>query len=377
MNRSLWLVIAMLSTFGCSFDETGRAETPSVDPVDPHDPGGDDSPTPTLARLTIDAPGTWVLDTDMLRLTDPDGAIALAVIRVEEACDGSDLALVIADKIHVAEGATLRVRGGLPAQLWARTSIVVRGAIDASSDADGAGAGAQPVACLDAAPSPGLTSPLGGGGGGGGARFGAGGKGGKGKETDKASGGVAPMVVSVVPRGGCEGAPGGDGDIPSAAGRGGRGGGALWLDAGTAVEIYGAIDVGGEGGGAGIGRGGGGGGGSGGGLRIDAPVLAVHSGGVLAANGGGGGEGGDPQLVAAGDPGDDALPGDERARGGKGLAAKGGDGGDAGFGGGIDGKDGRDSDVGGGGGGGAGTIYIAVETLIVEDGAIVSPAAMQ
>jgi hypothetical protein len=130
-----------------------------------------------------------------------------------------------------------------------------------------------------------------------------------------ATAGAAPTGL----RAGCRGGFGGSGGGGSTVGVGGRGGGAVYLIAGTEIQISGLVTAYGGGGGGGDEKGGGAGGGSGGMIGLDAPVVTVAASGAVAANGGGGGEGGaampprvSPAATARAPP--PALRGQRRAR---------------------------------------------------------------
>jgi hypothetical protein len=278
----------------------------------------------------------------------------------------------------ITVNATLRANGTKPLVLIASDSITVTQLIDVGSHRatqttpEFVGAGADPTACM--AGTPAGTR----GGGAGGSFTGQGGNGGNGAGTGAGTGGraVNGTTVATELRGGC---PGQDGNGASR-GTGGHGGGAIYLIAGSSIDITGpGINAAGEGGNPGLPSGGissgAGGGGAGGMIGFDAPTIACAS--LLLANGGGGGEG--SGEITAGAPGADPST-TAAAAGGTGGVGIGGDGGNgsagpaAGAGGsannatsnsGIDG-------AGGGGGGGAGLIKAPATASL---GAMVSPAA--
>ncbi len=252
----------------------------------------------------------------------------------------------------------LRVTGDVPFGIVASGMININGTLDAS---DG-GAGARgPSECGDAAGKPGTSSIEGSSGGGGGALRGGGGGGGKGDANqnpiDGAPGGVAIALPSG-PLGGCPGGKGG-GDAATL-GAPGDGGGAIYLVAGSAINITGTVHAGGGGAlHAHAISGGGGGGGSGGMIVIEAPMVTVT--GTLAANGGGGSGGADDVAGSEGQDGERARASATRAKGGAGAPnSEGGDGGDGGAGGVLAGSPSTEAADNGGGGGGGGCGFIAI-----------------
>ncbi|TMQ15666.1 MAG: hypothetical protein E6J91_13085 [Deltaproteobacteria bacterium] len=272
----------------------------------------------------------------------------------------------------ISISAKLRGIGPRPLVLIATDSITVTldGSIDVGSHRftgigiPQTGAGADPPTCAAGTP------PSNAGGGAGGSFAGAGGNGGNG--VNAGTGGGRPGAAVALPltelRGGC---PGQDGHSASGnQGVGGHGGGAIFLIAGTKIEIKGPINAtGGGGGGGGEDSGGnqyiagGGGGGAGGMIGFDAPAVICNN--LLLASGGAGGE---ASGAGAGQPGADptstgvAVGGHGNANGGDGgagssasIAASGSTGGD-GYTGGIGG--------GGGGGGGAGVIRAPASAML-------------
>jgi hypothetical protein len=289
---------------------------------------------------------------------------------------GVQTCVIVGTTIDIATGVRVRAIGTRPLLLVAAGALTIAGELDAGSQRAGAsGPGAPSGACA------GLVSAAadngGGGGGAGGSFVGAGGNGGIGDSGDSATpagsahgGAAAGGMVPTVLRAGCRGGIGGDAGGGSTSGAAGRGGGAVYLIAGTEIQISGLVTAYGGGGGGGDERAGGGGGGSGGMIGLDAPVVTVAASGVVAANGGGGGEGGGPMMTPPGGNGSDGTSTAGRAAGGSG--GLGGNGG-AGSGGSADnGNHGADdSNGGGGGGGGAGFIY--VRGALTSNG-LVSPA---
>ncbi len=243
----------------------------------------------------------------------------------------------------------VRAIGAYPLVLVATDSIVVTGSLDVSSHRGNPGAASG--ICSSGT---GVSSSNGAGGGAGGSFAGAGGKGGSGKGGN---GGVALAAFArpTTIRPGCDGGAAGAGSKPAAIG--GPGGGAVYLAAGSSIEVSGTIAAGGAGGDRGDPTsGGGGGGGSGGLIGLDAPMIAVLTNGVVAANGGGGGGGTYSETSdAAGNDANGAAP----AAGGVGISNMGGAGSGNGTTTGSDGSSGLGS-VGGAGGGGAAGYILAV-----------------
>jgi hypothetical protein len=272
---------------------------------------------------------------------------------------------------RLAIDAGVRATGARPLVLLASDSIVIAAGatVDVGSrrarptGAPETGAGADPAACDLGTGVDGFSS----GGGAGGSFAGRGGPGGSssGGAVGGTPGGVAGAIT--VLRGGC---PGQSGAAELSSGPGGHGGGAVFLIAGTTIEVAGSINAGGEGGG-GRATAGGGGGGSGGLIGFDAPMVTVT--GTLVANGGGGGEGADGTGQASARDGADATAITE-AVGRAGGVPTGGDGGNGSAGAiGGPGKAGGVGTTGGAGGGGAGLILVPVTANLTF--AQVSPMA--
>lgn len=291
---------------------------------------------------------------------------------------GPELCVIAGTSVTV--NGTLTATGSRALVLISATSLSVPGTLDVSSAISvnpRRGAGANSGACAN----PGNPENDGGGAGGGaGGSFAT--KGGNGGTGDLNQNGNPPGTASggnagnaqnkpTILRGGCRGGDGGTADGQHR-GRGGDGGGAVYLIAVTSISITGDVFASGAGGSTDAGGNGaeegGGGGGTGGMIGLDAPALTIS--GRVAANGGGGGGGGG---TVGGTPGGDGSTTNWNAQ-----AASGGGGG-----GGGDGArgttfnatnniDGASSDGGaGGGGGGIGVVWI---DGTVTDGSKISPA---
>lgn len=344
----------------CRF--TPGATTADADP--PSDGGRDGSPGADAAACAGQLGGGLYT---LCPRTTPEGDLSLAgtidtdgdarCARYPQV-DGPTLCVVLAANVTI--DGPLRAVGSMPLVLAAADTLTVNAPIDAS-----ARLGAPPPAGADAkaCAAAGAGDPGDGAGGGAGGSFGgAGGRGGNGKGSRKGGlpGAVTRPAIGI--RGGCPGGSGGDGGRGQASGA--SSGGAVYLIAGSRIDVLAPISAsgaGGRGGDKGMGPahgGGGAGGGSGGQIGLDAPTIAVDATASLVANGGGGGEGGDNSD--AGHDGEDGGGGapDQAALGGSG-GSNGGAGGDGAAGGGLDGRRGDDDDdAGGGGGGGAGEIRI-------------------
>jgi len=279
---------------------------------------------------------------------------------------GSNYCVLAATTITI--NAKLRATGAKPLVLIASDTITTGAQIDVGSHRGATpeiGAGAEPITCAAG------TNPTNGGGGAGGSFTGLGGAGGNGSGAIT-GGGVPGIVAAAITelRGGCAGQ---DGQAGGGNDKGihGHGGGAVFLIAGTKIDIGGGINAAGEGGTAGQkNTAGAGGGGSGGMIGFDAPVITITS--LILANGGGGGEG-SGTANTPGAPGNDPTT-INPAAGGAGNSANGGDGGDgsagAAAGPGVAGNPGTGG--GGGGGGGAGLVKAPLTATL---GNQVSPAA--
>jgi hypothetical protein len=319
---------------------------------------------PPLGPLVLTGANTYDTSAGVLHL--PGGQLAPASQLLPTA------RLISVSSFSLAPGATLRVVGTRPLVIASWSTIDVGGVIDASSGANGDGAGANAPACATHAAQPGGDAGVGAGGGGGGGYGGAGGDGGTGDGADGGAGGAANAAAAEL-RGGCPGADGGAGDQPGGAGA--SGGGAIQLTARTAIAIDGTVHAGGSGGAGAIGTGGsgdggGGGGGSGGRIGLDAATIAIGADAVLAANGGGGGAG---AASAPGGRGSDGAANAASAPGGSGDAGAGGTGGAGSRPAGTPGAPSADHGAGGGGGG-VGLIAIRGTPGMIPPTAVVSPA---
>ncbi|MCC6747303.1 MAG: hypothetical protein IT371_06565 [Deltaproteobacteria bacterium] len=288
---------------------------------------------------------------------------------------GADRCALVLDRLTIAQGAVLRIRGRRPLMIVARTAITVNGALDASAEGatpgpGGRRGGGSNTAGEGCGGGPAGFSSNGTRGGGAGASFGGrGGRGGGGAEGVATCG--DPCLAGLV------GGSGGGGGR-TGGGSGGGGGGALQLTAGAQIVVgpSGLIRVGGGGGQGGSGwPGGGGGGGSGGGLLLEAPRVALD--GLVAANGGGGGGGGASfEGGKSGTDGRGEVAVAEGGKGGRSIFGEGGKGGTGSGGGALDGGGGAESSsASGGGGGGAGRICVRTRSGAFDGAGLASPAA--
>jgi len=286
------------------------------------------------------------------------------------ALNSVDHCVVAATTITVPVGSFFRGRGARPLILVATQTVTIEGTASVSSLAGNTpGAGSMGAPCVPA--GVGEADPGGAGGGAGGSFGGTGGMGGTGDLNMSAGGdgsalggGSSPAIVPTSIRAGCPGGAGGVG--LGAGGAGGRGGGAMYLIAGTSITVAltGRIYAVGEGGKGGVDYGGGGGGGAGGFIGLDAPTVTNT--GVVIANGGGGGEG--APGGETGDSGDDGPVDASCAIGGSGWQ----DGGNGGVGScSVSSSGGAGiGDLSGGGGGGGGAGFIYIKGALTSTGAI-------
>ena len=348
-----WL--AAIGLAGCSFS----AELPDKPPVE----CAFDFTPDYLDPCTLTTPGALLdvtvtddtsIDTDNGTLVGPN------VVTPPPTTIVDGVRVMWTRSFTITTSGRVRAYGERPLVIIAMTTMRIDGSIDASSTTFSKGAGANPLACNEAAfaAAAGQQCANHGGSGGGGGGFGApGGNGGEGGNTrmcdgmDGKPGGIGGKAVALPTelRGGCPGGNGSRSDnATSAPGIGGFGGGAIALLAAERIVVAGVVHAGGAGGGPGVERAGGGGGGAGGMIVLESSVVDLAGASVLAANGGGGAGGCDGGVALAGEHG---LPGVEGANGGDpdGSSGAGGDGGVRVA---RDGQPGLIGDRGGGGGGG-------------------------
>lgn len=274
---------------------------------------------------------------------------------------GPELCVIAATQITVS--ASVTVTGSRPLMLLATETITVDGVLDVSSRRSPArvGAGANFTAC-GAGTAP-LNTTNGAGGGAGGTFGAAGATGGDGAPAGVVvnNNGVAPAVLPVTfVRGGCKAQDGGDSGTAQG-GLGGASGGAVYLFAGTMIDVTGNIFASGAGAGASALRAGGGGGGAGGLIGLEAPTINVS--GILAANGANG-SGGSGSTAGGGAGTDGATTLFSTQPAGTAGGATGGGAGGRGATGAVAASIGGTGSTavagtaGGGGGGGPGVIYV-------------------
>jgi hypothetical protein len=244
------------------------------------------------------------------------------------------------------------VVGTRPLVLFATATISASSrTLDASGRNTMSGAG--PQSCDTFARIPGAS-----GGGAGGSFMTVGGNGG---DTGNGLGGQPPppSTAPAVLRGGCQGQTGGGDNL------GGGGGGAVYLVAGTMIDLGSSkLDLSGGGGNGGPQEEGGGGGGSGGMLVLYAGNAIMGGSSKINANGGGGAGGGGNNST--GGPGQETDPNTPLVGGTGGTATMGG-------GAGGDGSpslapSGAPSSNDGGGGGGGGAGYIRANKAFTNNG---------
>ena len=273
----------------------------------------------------------------------------------------------------ISQSGTTAVQGTRPLVLVAATTITIGGTLDAASHVGGSTGPASPGTCKSFVATPGATGQGGGGGAGGSfmSQAGDGGDGDGGNNTR----GVAASADAASPtvlRAGCDGQPGGGG----AANLVGRGGGVVYLVAGTAITISGTINVSGSGAAAGVAHAGGAGAGAGGMIKLDATSITA-TGGKLVANGGGGasGGGGNSGNTRPGSDPNPATPLVVAAGGVNGAAEVAGGAGFAGVTQATDGLQGGGNNGGGGGGGAGGYVSsnLALTGATVSAGKVDAP----
>jgi hypothetical protein len=300
----------------------------------------------------------------------PSGTVTLDTAFDTTACPGEvvtqtsgpELCVIAATQISVS--ATVAVTGARPLMLLATDSIAIPGSLDVSSRRSPArvGAGANFSDC-GAGTLP--TNTSGGAGGGAGGTFGTrGANGGDGAPLGAVvnNNGTSPalMLPLTFVRGGCKAEDGGDSGA-NQGGLGGASGGAVYLFAGTAIDVQGSIFASGAGAAASALHAGGGGGGAGGLIGLEAPTINIT--GILAANGanGSGGGGSTGSSIAGSDGATTAFSTQPPAA--SGGATGGGGGGRGATGAALQSIGGTGSTAvagtaGGGGGGGFGVIYV-------------------
>lgn len=342
------------------------------------------------AQVELAASQDLLIDTDQGTIVTENGKLPLADVVYHQVapvdCGGGwmvGIGVFSFLQIQIPDGIRVRVVGSRALALIAPGPIKIEGLIDlrggSAECADLRCAGPGGFAGNWAGmPAPRGEGPGSGGagygvngpgdeaGGGGGGACGQGGKGGdSGATYPGGSAGKGYQAPTLVPL--CGGSGGGAGGRGASTGdpgqRGGGGGGAIQIVSQTSVTISSSastpsgIQAGGSGGEGDRGvnfNDGGGGGGGGGAILIEAPLVSVGTGAVLAANGGGGAGGFNNGVICT-----DGLPAAlsiQPAAGGSGLHA----GGAGGAGSTANGADatGPITDGGAGGGGGAGRIRL-------------------
>jgi hypothetical protein len=366
--RPAVVVLGLVSCFGCGFKSPAVGDG-SLDDMPMLDGALDASPD-AVAGDDLLLVGTVTYDTGshVLKVNNvPTTAMHMTVTLGADSFDA-----IVAHDVHLLIGTSLKATGGAPLVIVAQNNIT----IDASASIDVSDGGAGMLPNCSTPPGVGSDDDNGGGGGGGGGFIGAGGHGGSGHNNNVAGGtGAASISPNSGLQGGCPGGRAGTGSMGSG-GAPGRGGGAIYLEAGNSITLAAnaqlvANGAGGHGGPAG--NNGGGGGGSGGMLwlkasHIIAPLVSPSA--RLIANGGSGGGGGSDAAGTDGNVGMTAAP----AIGGSGATdcSAGGNGGSR------NATSGGDVIVsvktaGGGGGGGVGMILLMSADAQVQ-GATISPA---
>jgi hypothetical protein len=361
-----------------------------------------------IAPLVVPAGAMFVFDTDNGAMYDAGNGnlpIRVAGPGVQDGVfyrsDDQNRAFFAVQSVMLGERAILRGVGKRALILVAEGPVEIHGILDVSAghcsvradglDCAGPGGGRGGLGAMIAAGcSPGHL---------GNAQTGiAGGSGGGGFASPGGAGGGAVLNASISVTGGAGGSGAGcpgpaldpiiggsggyDGNGLVLARAGGGGGGAVQITSYTSIALVsptvastGGVWGGGAGGSGGAPGGSGplagGGGGAGGAILLEAPMIDIHAGAVLAANGGGGGAGG---LTVDGQPGQfSATP----APGGSGSSGCAGGPGAAKNTSAVDGASADaavNSNAGGGGGGGMGRIRFNAIVLNVSDQAVLSPA---
>jgi hypothetical protein len=302
--RPAYLAAALLTACGSVGNPAATDAPPAPTP---------DAPQPSADAATSDAPpadaqtcfGTGVVNV-CLGAAPSQPLMFAAATAIDTSSTTMCVAALLASTGYcvisgtdVSITAALHAAGPNPLVIVASGSITVtqNGLVDVASHRSPAqlGAGADPRACVLGA------APVNSAGGAGGSFLG---QGAGGASIPGGAGGVAGAAVTHVTqlRGGCPGQTGGISG-PGTRAVGGHGGGAVYLIAGTKIDVAGEIDAAGEGGGGGAaGMIGGAGGGSGGMIGFDAPMVTA-SGILLASGAGGGGGSGMTGADNAPDPG--------------------------------------------------------------------------
>jgi hypothetical protein len=348
-----------------------------------------------IAPLVVPAGATYVLDTDqgsMFDVTNGNAPIRLVGPGVKDGVfyrsDDQNRAFFAVQSLMVSEGAILRGVGTRALILIADGPVEIHGILDVSaghcsSTIDGLGCAGPGGFAAQAGCSPGKrggssTGTAGGGGGGGFASPGGAGGAGGAFSIMGGAGGSGTGCLGLDPL------HGGSGGAIGSSRPGSAGGGAVQVTSYSSILLAtpkvantdGAWAGGAGGGGGAPGGSGpfaGGGGGAGGTILLEAPVIDIRPGVVLAANGGGGGAGataidGQPGQFGS-TPASGGSGGPMIANGGAGAALNANA---------TDGATGmmtqQSSPAGGGGGGGIGRIRINAVTLNLSDQAVYSPA---
>jgi hypothetical protein len=356
--------VALLASAGCGYPSlaplTGDAGSNQVS-----DGRGGDGPTADaqlcFGDTTVDVCFAHALDNMILfpsatSIDTDESPMCGTVVQGPDAC------IVAAGKITLDSSATVTATGSRALVLVAGTTVTIDGTLDVGSYSSGTtGAAADPTTCVLA------TSASGAGGGAGGSFGSVGGNGGS--DSDGTGGATAASFASLSLRGGC---PGNSGAGPHP-GNGGHGGGAIWILAGTAIEVSGSIFAPGAGGdNGGSGPTGGCGGGAGGLVGLDAPSVTITATGQVDANGGGGAGGGG--VTTEGADGGNSLSATIAAAGTAASPDGGGPGGNGSVGSTL-GQQGAQatSSNGGGGGGGGGAGYVKIISTTPTISGAVSP----
>lgn len=280
-----------------------------------------------------------------------------------------DACVVVADTVTLPTG-SLRVTGRRKLIILStrKNLLQINSTIDVASHADSPGPASGVDACSPAASTP--ITDVQGGGGFGGSLGDVGGAGGA-----AFAGGVSAQpgaaITTAVLRASCPGSTGAVGLIAnSTPGRGGRGGGAIYIVAEGELDITGTINASGAGGeGASEGSfAGGGGGGTGGMIVLESDIVNLT--GHCFANGGGGGGGANQSAGFAGGeaqaPQSPGLGGPVSAAGVSGSGGQGGSVASPATVGERGGSTGKGGGLGGGGGGGS----VGIIRIIAPEGAI-------